>query len=244
MITLLSRISLVMFCFIITASIATATPIIDKNDYIQVQTWNHLNGGGIFTLEGADNSSLTINPFYYNTFCIQENVDIGRGTYKVADISDHLGLHGSELLNGKVDYIFAEYSLHKYDSSLTTPAEQARLQDFIWFLQGEITYKPNSSDPWVQDLKNNYHPGESFGTEVLNLVHEYKNKDGVCVEDDVQNMLYYHVPEPSTILLLGIGLLGVSIIMKKIGSSPYQVGKKISVDVRTTQSAKHGSSKN
>jgi len=210
-------ISILSFLLLLCAApIAQAVPI-TAGDYITLTNYNALDNAGIMTFEVSQTSSFS-NYSIITTFCIQDNVyiwpnsayTIGNisNTVGPVDLSNHINTPGIGNLNSAVDYLYYRYATGAYD--LSSLSNQADFQKLLWSLQGSGPAYSSSGTPWAADLLT-YETtaslqNQSWGTEVLNIVGY--NSSGTLV--DIQNQLYYPVPEPTTMLLLGLGLVGVA----------------------------------
>ncbi len=225
---------LVKVIYLVTVFLTMAAPAamaetINIGDYVKLLSANFNSGyggdgAGIMTYAVSEDGGKT-TAFDINTFCIQDNVDIGWGWYLVKDLSRTVGYSASDTaagtgpLKGPVNFLFYKYASGDYSSYFNGPDAvnyEADFQNLLWSLQGEgdlTQYSKNSA--WYTDfvnyIKNCGGSGSTmkWGTEVLNLVDNNGN--------DAQNQLYYNsdpVPEPSTLLMVGAGIVGIALLRK------------------------------
>ena len=211
-----------MVAFSLMAAPAIMADTISSGDYVKLIAYNGLENAGIMTYDVSHDGGIHV-AFIYDTFCIQDNVYILANTwYPIASVSTTVGKFdsppeaGTGPLAGAVDYLFYRYKSGTGAYDLSSQAAQADFQQFLWSIQKTgPSYSPPSTDKWYIDYVAYNNPSNglqhSWGTEVINI----EGFDVTGKPIDIQNQLYNQVPEPVTILLLGIGLIGVAGIRKK-----------------------------
>jgi hypothetical protein len=159
--------------------------------------------GGEFTMTGV----IT----YPNTFCVE--------TGEYLDFGSQFIVNRYEIPNGGTAWLYYSFvngTLPGLDSANYMDAADAdALQDAIWKFQGQggaanaywtLANLPANQAQWATALAN-----------VVILDMKWKNvvqTTGAFERVDAQDVLGI-VPEPTTLLLLGLGLLGVGIVSRK-----------------------------
>lgn len=104
-----------------------------------------------------------------------------------------------------------DYFLQNYGT--LTHAQDAEIQEAVWYFQGQISYTP-SGNPYTSGT----YTGPSQNVEALNL---WTADGGQYTTADAQQSFLIvggsgtSVPEPSIVVLVGLGLVGVAGIRRK-----------------------------
>jgi hypothetical protein len=169
--------------------------------------------GGEFSMTGVGGP-------YPDTFCVQTQVHLQFGTpYTVAGYIDPTG--GAAWLY----YNFAMGTLPGLGGgSYGTTADADALQVAIWQYQTQTIFYGSWPQYQPYELNNYYYQLASGKDYTIALDHvvvldivQYGNQTGGPTSNstDIQNVLGVRVPEPATLMLLGLGLLGIGIVSRK-----------------------------
>ncbi len=208
-------VSILTMCLALSASVVLATPV-EVGDTVTFLPGVGPTGGGVFNIYNNDQGVT------FQSFCLERNeyISIG-GTYTVARISDSAmmggvsgGSDGADSLSGKTAWLFFNFTmgtLPGYPS--ISYSQQGLLQNAIWMFEGELLlgnsgydlnnvfYKLALAQGWADDYIGD--------VRVLNLVTLGELKG------PAQDQLIV-TPEPLSLLLLGLGLMGVAGVRRKI----------------------------
>lgn len=200
---------------IIQATALYADPV-NINDTIYLyQGIGGAGGGGAFNLKNSPSGNVL-----FETFCVETNEYFSPGEpLKVAGISSLAKVNNSDATKGydstlggdpldtRTAYLYYHFRLGDLDKILGSTfiyndsASYSALQAAIWYIENE----GGSSNDLVALAANA--DGSLYGVQVLNLT----SLDGTIRKQDQLTL----VPEPSTLLLLGAGLLGLGILGRK-----------------------------
>lgn len=208
----------------LVSTAASAYPV-SVGDYIYVSSSGPLGGGGEIGVVNRNNG------FYFETFCLEREeivLQTPDNPYLVYDISSFVNgggggaVGGRDELSGATKWLYYNYwtgvlsSQYGYDG-VSSKKGQGALQLAIWYLEGEtdsLTEKDGDGKTWkgkyFYDLAIQHElDGASLPVYAMNIRGPYSK--GAAEKDigEGQSMLVVVTPEPLTLMLLGVGLVGL-----------------------------------
>lgn len=206
--------SILTTCLVLSASFVLATPV-EVGDTVTFLPGVGPTGGGVFNIYNNDQDVT------FQSFCLErdEYISIG-GTYIVAAISNAamnggVNTDASDPLSGKTAWLFYNFTMGTLPGYDGSPLKQGLLQNAIWMFEQELS-AGNAGYDLANEfyvLANNYGWADGYigDVRVLNLVS--LSLGGL--KGPAQDQLIV-TPEPLSLLLLGVGLLGVAGIRRKV----------------------------
>ncbi len=212
-------VSILSICLMLSASAVLATPVALYDTVTFLDSGP--TGGGEFLIYNNNQD------VFFKTFCLERNEYVSiDGTYQVVGISDAAvmggiggAVNGADPLSGKTAWLFYNFTMGTLPGYDGSDGMQAVLQDAIWMLEEEKTASLNN---YYYKMATTGYVSEGVSVEVwadnyigpvrvLNLAAMSQMSQKGAAQDQL-----IVTPEPLSLLLLGLGLMGLAGVRRQI----------------------------
>ena len=219
----LSTVILLAIAVVMLSTTGVRADTVSQGDWIAFTlAYGNAGGGGAFHV--VKNGQVL-----YDTFCLETNEYFYPGTlYLIGSITGEAINGGKDPsphpdpLDPRTAYLFYKFSTGTLTGyTVGDPASANALQKVIWYIEQELgnadwnhpeDYLSSGKERDFYNISLN-NQGVLWGVQVLNMYGGYDATSGNPINLKQDQLVL--VPEPSTILLLGAGLLGLGLLGRR-----------------------------